>query len=288
MYDDILFPTDGSDPAESVLDYVLQVAAAHDATLHVLSVVDTGHESRSKGGARDSDRTTEAERLVDDISARARDGGVAATSVVRQGAPSAEIVAYSDASAIDLIVMPTKGRRGLERVLLGSVTERVIEASTVPTITVNPDRDRPLVYPPTDVLVPTDGSQNAMGAVKEGVAVANATGATLHLLYVVETTSLGPDARSAIREETLAEEGREVLSTALDDVDTDGIDDLVREISFGRPAAEILDYVDSNDVDLAILGTHGRTDFKQYVLGGVSAKLVRTASIPVMWVRDAS
>lgn len=70
----------------------------------------------------------------------------------------------------------------------------------MPVIAVNPERDRALTYPRRHLLVPTDASRGAELAVTEGIAVANATGATLHLLHVVETGSLGPDARSVLEE----------------------------------------------------------------------------------------
>ncbi|MFB6124926.1 MAG: universal stress protein [Halanaeroarchaeum sp.] len=57
--------------------------------------------------------------------------------------------------------MPTHGREGLERVFLGSVTERVVDASAVPVLTVTPDADRTFDYPAADVLVPTDDSPGA-------------------------------------------------------------------------------------------------------------------------------
>ena len=53
-----------------------------------------------------------------------------------------------------------------------------------------------------------------------------------------------------------------------------------------EPSKVSRDYIDENEIDLAVLGTHGRTDFSRYVMGGVSAKLVRTSPVPVMWVRE--
>lgn len=49
----------------------------------------------------------------------------------------------------------------------------------------------------------------------------------------------------------------------------------------------IRDYIDKNGIDLAVLGTHDLTDFSRYVMGGISAKLVRTSPVPVMWVRES-
>ena len=181
--------------------------------------------------------------------------------------------------------MPTHGRRGIQRFLLGSVTERVINTESEPVIAVNPDRDRPLRYPPQRILVPTDGSQCAELALEEGIDVAKATGATLHLLHVVETGSLGPDARSVLREGELTGRANEIMTEATGKAEEASLDPVTSVTGHGEPSKVIRDYIAENEIDLAVLGTHGKTDFSRYVMGGVSAKVVRTSPVPVMWVR---
>jgi len=285
MYDRILFPTDGSEPAESVLDYALQIAAEHEATIHLLNVVDTSHDGLH--GIRDdvSDVLEQhGTEIVDEAARRATERGIDVVSEVLHGDPSEAIVEYSTQSAIELIVMPTHGRRGLQRVLLGSVTERVINTADVPVISVNPER-QPLAYPCKELLVPTDGSRGSELAVSEGVALANATGASLHLLHVVETGSLGPDARSAVKDEELTTRADEIIADAIETTAAT-VDNVESEIEFGAPAREIRNYIDAHGIDFAILGTHGTTDFGRYMLGGVSAKIVRSSPVPVMWARE--
>jgi nucleotide-binding universal stress UspA family protein len=287
MYDRILFPTDGSEPAESALDYALRIATEHGSTLHILNVADTSRDSLTQIQGEVIDALEqEGERIVAEATQRARDRGISVVSEVVQGTPSASIVKYSDRFDVDLIVMPTHGRRGLERFLIGSVTERVTNTAAVPVITVNPDRDRPLTYPGEDLLVPTDGSRGAELALAEGIDVAKATGATLHLLHVVETGGLGPDARSALKEDELTGRANDIVAEATEEIEEASLDAVTSVIEYGDPSRVIRDYMDENEIDLAILGTHGQTDFSRYAMGGVSAKLVRTSPVPVMWVRE--
>jgi nucleotide-binding universal stress UspA family protein len=282
MYDQILFPTDGSEPAESVLDYALRIASEHEATIHVLNVTDTAQVSPSRIRGEIVDvLEQEGEQIVEEATQRATEQGVSVVSEVRRGDPSTAIVEYRDRSDSDLIVMPTHGRRGLERFLLGSVTERVINTADVPVVAVNPDRERPLTYPCQHVLVPTDGSRGAELALTEGIAVAKATGATLHLLHVVEAGSLGPDARSIPRERA-----DEIVTTATETAEAASLEAIESDIEVGVPSKEIRNYIEGNAIDLAVLGTHGETDFSRYMMGGVSAKIVRTSPVPVMWVRE--
>jgi nucleotide-binding universal stress UspA family protein len=287
MYDNILFPTDGSEPAENVLDYAIEIAAEHEATIHLLNVADTTRDSltRIQGEVIDVLEREGAE-IVDDAAQRASDRGIAVVSDVVQGTPSTSIIEYGTRYDIDLIVMPTHGRRGLKRFLLGSVTERVINTAEIPVVTVNPDHDRPLTYPSQDILVPIDGSRGAELALSEGIAVAKATDATLHLLHVVESASLGPEYRSDVTEGEPPESANAILSEAAARARSASVGDVETDIEYGSPAKKIRQYIRENHIGIAVLCTHGKTDFSRYMMGGVSSKIVRTSPIPVMWVRE--
>lgn len=284
MYDRILFPTDGSETAASIFDYALDIAATHDATVHVLNVADTTLD----GGARTRGAVTDAleragQRVVEALRARAAERGVPVVTAVLRGAPDREIVDYGETSDVDLVVMPTHGRRGLERFLLGSVTERVVTTTTVPVLTVTPDADgERFTYPSHDVLVPTDGSRGADNALETGIDFASASDASLHLLHVVETASLGRDVRSAVADDELTERANEILDAARDTARRASLGDITTSVEYGRPFREIRSYVREHDVDVVVLGTHGETRFDQYVLGGVSSKLLRTSPVPVL------
>ena len=288
MYDQILFPADGSEPADTVFEYALQIASEHEATIHILNVADTSQDSlvRIRGDVIDV-LEQQGEEIVAEATQRATERGLSVVSEVLQGDPYKTIIGYSEQSDIDCIVVPTHGRRGLQRFLLGSVTERVINTAAVPVIAVNPDRDRPLAYPPQRILVPTDGSRGADLAVMEGINAATATGASLHLLHVVETGSLGPDARSVLQEGELTDRAHDVIDGASRRAEEASLDPVTSVIEHGEPSKVIRDYIVENGIDLAVLGTHGQTDFSRYVMGGVSAKLVRTSPVPVMWVRES-
>lgn len=285
MYDRLLVPTDGSPGATAVLDHAFDIATAHDATVHLLNVADTGQDSVTRIGDEVIDTLeTEGERIVDEAAERASERGLATEPVVLQGEPYSTIVDYADEHEIDLLVMPTHGRKGLERFLLGSVTERVVRRANVPVLTVRPDSD--LAYPYRNVLVPTDGSDCADAALGVGIDTASAADATLHLLSIVDTTTLGVDVRAQLQIDYLEDTATEIVTDAEHTATEAGIDDVSGSVEFGASIrSTIVEYVEDYDVDLLVVGTHGRTGVDRYLLGSVAEQLIRTAPVPVLTVR---
>ena len=139
MYDEILFPTDGSDAAEAALDHAIGMADAYDAQLHVLYVVDTTYAGvGAAGNTNINSLREEGESVLSSTADRIEDAGRPVETVLKEGHPYDEILAYSEAG-IDVIVMGTRGRSGVDRYLLGSVTEKVVRTAEPPVFTVRPD-----------------------------------------------------------------------------------------------------------------------------------------------------
>ncbi|MCO8268270.1 universal stress protein [Haloferax sp. AB510] len=295
MFDRLLFPTDGSEGADAVLDHVVDMADAHDATLHLLHVAppkperrpnlrDEGDEGDGAAGER---RRTDGERFVSDAAARASQSDAGVVTSVEHGEPYRVITEYAAEQDVDLVVMPTHGRTGLSRLLLGSTTERVVRRSDVPVLTIRPDAATDLAYPYADVLTPTDGSACATAAVTFGSELAAATDAALHAVSVVNVAAFGADIRGPLLIDELEERASDAVEQAGDVAAAAGVE-TVRE-SVGRDVSihhGILAYIDEHDVDLVVMGTHGHTGFDRYMLGSVAEKLVRTSPVPVVTVRE--
>ncbi|MFZ5585844.1 MAG: universal stress protein [Thermodesulfobacteriota bacterium] len=145
MFQNILFPVDFSDNNRAVSPYALDMAATHGSLLHLLHVVrDLSHfagfyvphpnlESLIQDVARGARRKMDQFRQEHFAAART-------TARVAVGDPAQEIVQYARENLIDLIIMGTHGRRGLEHAIFGSVAEKVVKNSPVPVLTVNPHR----------------------------------------------------------------------------------------------------------------------------------------------------
>jgi len=143
MYDEILVPTDGSPASEAAIEHAIDLAAQYGARLHALYVVDGAAYSTLEAGseivveALRSEGETATQRVAD----AAADAGTDTTTTVTTGTAYQSIRDYVAENGIDMIVMGTHGRKGLDRYLLGSVTERVVRTADVPVLTVRQSTD---------------------------------------------------------------------------------------------------------------------------------------------------
>jgi nucleotide-binding universal stress UspA family protein len=135
------------------------------------------------------------------------------------------------------------------------------------------------------ILIPTDGSSGMASVAEQALALAEQFGASVHVLYVVDDrayASVPDDARHRIRE-TLEADGQTATRTIAERaVDRDLA--VSREVRWGNPPGAILAYADENEIDLIVMGTHGRTGYERYLLGSVAEKVVRMAKRPVMTI----
>jgi nucleotide-binding universal stress UspA family protein len=137
VYDAILYPTDGSEGGRDAFERAVDLAQTYDASLHVLFVADTTRDSVTVVGTEIVDALEqEGESVVESLADEARGSGVDAEGEVVQGEPASAIVEYAELRDADLVVMPTHGRSGLDRYVLGSVTESVVRRADVPVLTV--------------------------------------------------------------------------------------------------------------------------------------------------------
>ncbi|MCG7853472.1 MAG: universal stress protein [Methanosarcinaceae archaeon] len=140
MYRKILIATDGSEPNKKAISHGIELAKLSEAKVYAVFVVDTAsfasipmdtgwemmYELLQKEGA-------DATRLVEDD---AKALGVDVESAVIEGHPSHEIIEFAENNDIDLIVLGTLGKSGLDRFLLGSVAEKVSRNARVPVLVV--------------------------------------------------------------------------------------------------------------------------------------------------------
>ena len=143
MYSEILVPTDGSPASDAAIEHAIDLAEQYGARLHALYVVDGAAYSSLEAGAEVVVEAleTEGEEATGRVADAAADAGVECVTSVTSGTAYRSIHNYVGNHDIDVVVMGTHGRKGIDRYLLGSVTERVVRTSDVPVLTVRQPTD---------------------------------------------------------------------------------------------------------------------------------------------------
>ncbi len=143
MYRRILVPTDGSDGARAAFDHAVTLASQSGAELHVVNAVDPTLVPPEVGAGDLVDALQQSgQALVETLRERGEAAGLTVETAVLTGDPPEAIRRYAEDHGVDLVVMGTHGRTGLDRWLLGSVAERVIRTSPAPVLTVRqPETD---------------------------------------------------------------------------------------------------------------------------------------------------
>ncbi|MDG5760064.1 universal stress protein [Natronococcus sp. A-GB1] len=227
-----------------------------------------------------------AENAVEEIARLTADHDeeIDVTTTIRKGTPFQSIREYAKQREIDVIVMGTKGRTGLDRVLLDSVTENVLRTARSPVLAVPPNADEPAIdkIPFERLLLPTDGSDGAAIATEWGIELASRLESSLHVLYSIDT-SFADESEADEFLEALEHRGEEALDEVRERGEDVGVTVSGATVT-GAPAREIPSYATETNIDLIVMGTHGRTGIGQWFLGSVTENVVRQADVPVFCV----
>jgi nucleotide-binding universal stress UspA family protein len=142
FYRNIVIATDGSENTQKAISYGVEIAKLSGATVHALYVVDVSSFSSipmsSEVGweAMYEILRSEGEKAVSAVKSQGESAGIEVREVVLEGNPSNAIIEFAEDNNVDLIVMGTLGKTGLDRFLLGSVAEKVARGSKVPVMVV--------------------------------------------------------------------------------------------------------------------------------------------------------
>ncbi|GAB7008586.1 universal stress protein [Halorubrum trueperi] len=143
------------------------------------------------------------------------------------------------------------------------------------------------------ILIPTDGSDVAKAAVDHALDLAERYDAEVHALYVVDidsvNLSLGTEQVDRLRQgrfgemEELKERADEATGAVAASGDERGID-VVEHVSGGRPHKLIADYAEDHEMDLIVMGSHGRAGVRRALLGSVTERTLRSTHVPILVV----
>ncbi|RMH57359.1 MAG: universal stress protein [Bacteroidetes bacterium] len=297
----ILVAYDYSAFANKALARALRLARVFEAELHVLYadvLFTTPHDETlptHRGMPLEAVRAhlqETVERIAGELDIPLADLAVT-YAVDRDVAAAPAILTYAEDHPIDLIVVGTHGRRGVPRLLLGSVAEEVVRAAPCPVLTVHgnePDDARPI----RRILVPIDFSRHARQALAHAKEMAHLLEAQLILQHVIQEQLHPAFYNTGIFsiydvEPDIEDRARAELQRFYDETDGPAAPP-ERAPRFvvgpGHPAHEIITLAEEEQVDLIVMATHGRSGLERFLMGSVAERVVRRAPCSVFTVKS--
>lgn len=280
-YDRLLVPVDGSDASHGAASQALALAGETAADVDVLHVVEEGTGDRE----RLEDR---GRQFLVDVEELAEGAGLDVTAELRTGTPHRAILEYAEERGTHLVVMGRHGTGTIGERLLGGVAERVLRAGALPVLTVWADgADDGGVVGAGRVLLPTDGSGPAEAAAEHASAIADVSGATVHVVSVADVDAAGGlfDVGGLSEEfvENVEDRSRAATDRLAGDLERAGRP-VETAVLRGAPADALRAYVEENGIDAIVMGAHGRSGIARWMLGSVTERVLRTVEVPVLVV----
>ncbi len=285
MFGTIIVATDFSPCAARAVRVAAAWAGALDATLDVVHVFDLPVQAVPHGGPWLSPEIAlrhgrELGERLEHVVDAARASASRTSGVLLRGRPYDAIARHAAARRAELVVVGAHGLGMLERALFGSVADRVVRTAPCSVLVV-PEHDRPELLPKT-MVVPTDFSTRATHTVERALDLARTLGARVEILHAWEWP------RGAPRQGGLAEDiaGAALARVRAAHPSAAGVE-VHHHAHEAAPADAILALAAQTHADLVVMAPSGERDLPARLLGSVTERVVRSALVPVLVLRDA-
>jgi nucleotide-binding universal stress UspA family protein len=298
----ILCPIDFSDYSRRALDHAIAIARWYESTITVLHVFSIAPAVANASGTAVFEpivlTNVDREQLLGDVRRFAEAESAPPTAVramVLEGNAANEILNHAAEMKADLLVMGTHGRSGFERLVLGSITEKVLRKARCPVLTV--PRHHPDAVPATRelferILCPVDFSDCSMNALNYAVSLAQEADAHLTVVHVMAyTLEDTPDMYDTmITDDRLSladyrrrreDEARQRLNDSVPMTVSEYCRVETLMVS-GKPGREILRIAGERDSDVIVIGVQGRGAADLMFFGSTTNHVVREATCPVL------
>ncbi len=299
MFKSILVPLDGSEFSAQALPLAAHIARLSHATLDLVMVHQplpvwyTPEAGIGDLSAFDDQARTREIHYMEAMAAQSStEHACPVTATVVNGEVSSAIGEFVAQRGFDLLVMTSHGRRGLPRLWLGSVADKLIRSLNIPVLVTRPAAGGDVLSPKLRrILVPLDGSRLAQSILEDAKMLARLADAELLLVMVSEPlthsvplpqfqypleVSLESDARREAH-------GNHYIGSLVEQLTREGLRVKGRVIAGRGVAHQVLGLAREQQCDLIVVATHGLGGFDRLLLGSVADQLVRGASnVPVL------
>jgi nucleotide-binding universal stress UspA family protein len=284
----ILCPIDFSEFSDRACDYAHSFARHFGAKLFVLNVaepfvpLDPSYISPSLIDQVYTQQIADAEEKVRELATRQNWNDVEHEVVLERGAVADAILQFVEGNNIDLITMGTHGRRGLDRLVLGSVTERILRTARPPVLAVHSlpqesgAREEPVQF--RKILYCTDFSGNSPRALEYCLPAWLQIQSGVSLLHVIERSDRGKELeaeRCRVLQQLRAVIPENVQNSVM-------VEPAVRA---GKTYQEILGHAAETETDLIVMGVRGRNALDLALFGSTTQRVIQLGQWPVLVVR---
>jgi nucleotide-binding universal stress UspA family protein len=292
----ILCPTDFSDISRQALEHAVVIARWYESQITALHVgnpmIVLGTFAPVPPAASEIiPGESNQQRLEEQLRAwlaPATAVGLRTHVIVDQGNPARCILDHARTLPADLIVIGTHGQSGFERLVLGSVTEKVLRKAACPAMTVPPHAAGASRFPFTHVLCAVDFSDSSIAALQFAFSLAQESNARMTLLHVFEWPSDEASARRVLETSEFHRqweaETREKLE-GLIPAEVRNWCTPASKLAFGKAYQQILNLAANEQVDLIVMGVRGRNPVDLMLFGSTTNQVVRQAGCPVLTLR---
>ncbi len=286
----ILCPVDFSEFSAKAYDYAYSLAKHYGAKLFLDHVVQPLTMTYPYAAFPDSvtkineNLLSEAAQQLQAFEQLHIRNGLHAERVVQEGMVTDSILAFAQTQAINLIVMGTHGRQGLDRLTMGSVTEKVLRKARCPVLAVRrPTHDFVNPRAPYDpvhlqkILLCSDFSDCSLNAFEYALSLAMEYNAELTLLHVLEDVPASTDLQTATASVVRKLE-KPIPYEAQDWCRTKSV------VRVGKPYQEIIQLALEAEMDLIVMGVRGRNALDLALFGSTTHRVIQLGSCPVLAV----
>jgi nucleotide-binding universal stress UspA family protein len=291
----VLCPVDFSECSRHALDHALAIAHLYGGTVTVLHVASESTGTVLFAGAPLPSSTPPSRAdLVSRVEAFARgEGGVLARvdiAVVERGGAATTILDEAARLKPDLLVIGTHGRSGFDRLVLGSVAERVLRRATCPVLTVPPRVPDAVTAGPVlygRILCGVDLSEASYAALGRALSLARESRGWLGVAHIIELLpgAEGPLPAALEPLATQWAENAQAQFAARIPHDLRYLCTVDEIIARGNPRRTLLRLADEHRADLIVIGAHGKGTLDRLLFGSTAEGVVRGARCPVLTVR---
>ncbi|MGD8520689.1 MAG: universal stress protein [Desulfobacterales bacterium] len=295
QFNRIICATDFSDFSNRTVNYGIALARDFEAKLYVCHIIDlssvaiygefqldpVGLQNRIMKDARD--------QLEELIGQQHKEW----EPLITVGHTADEIARIVEEKNIDLVITATRGRSGLKRLILGSVTERLMRTLRCPLLVVHsPDKEFISTDDPevniNRILVGCDFSPDSSLAFEYGLSLAQEFESELHLAHVIESAAYQELQKTDTPIETeIQQEIHDRLIHKLQELVPEEARNWCKpqtSLIEGRPYEELVKYAEKHDIGMIVLGARGLGLVKSLLLGSTTDRVIRRAPCPVLSV----